>query len=429
MMDSKLKVEEVLLSELLPYDNNVKMHPSRQIGRIVDSIREFGFNDPIAIDERSKIIITGHGRFEAAKKLEMETIPVIKLGHLTEAQRRAYSIVHNKTTLDTGFDIGALKIEFDSLKEMNFDLKLTGFSERKITEVLMSDFDKREFISKTLEKIEEPKRLQGVWKTEERQIWRLGDHRVMCGDCLVEEDVKVLMRGSKADLIVTSPPYNIKLDTYRKEGKGLHKEKRSISSWRMASAYEDSKPEPLYRKEQVALIDMLYDYSTDSASFFYNHKIRLRKKVMMHPLEWLSDTKWLLKYELVWNKKSSIILNAMMYNPVDERIYWLHKGDYYFANTSDIKSWSSVWDITARVEVKGASVPFPRDIPYRIIIGCSREKDLILDPYGGTGTTLVVCEGIGRKCYMMEIDPTYVATIIQRWVDETGREPVLEGSA
>jgi hypothetical protein len=194
---------------------------------------------------------------------------------------------------------------------------------------------------------------------------------------------------------------------------------------RMASAYGDSRPEPEYQAEQVAILDSIFDLTTDDASIFYNHKHRYRDKQVVSPMEWLRLTKWRLRQEIIWDRAGSITLNARMFMPSDERIYWLTKGGFLFNDDTNIKSWSTIWKINPKA-VEGVSAPYPVEIPARPIQACSEAGDLILEPYAGSGTTLVAAEQLGRRCHAIEINPAYVDVCCQRWAKLTGKTPTLE---
>lgn len=250
------------------------------------------------------------------------------------------------------------------------------------------------------------------------KLYILGDHRVVCGDCRKKDDIDLLLEGEKADLCVTSPPYNQALNKRLESIKKTNMDRMPVSKkflLKMGTAYADDMPEEDYQQEQIDVINNIYDSLTDRGSLFYNHKIRYRKKKAIHPMVWLSKTQFILRQEIIWNKSRTIIQSARMFLPTDERIYWLVKGPRFCFNEAKVKKYTTVWPITERAHVRGDCLPFPNKIPYRCIIACSKENDIVLDPYAGTGTTLIVAEMTGRKARCVEIDPKRTKSIITRW--------------
>ena len=200
-MENKLKVEYVDIDTIKPYKNNAKLHPKEQIEQIKKSIENFGMNDPIGIWNNE--IVEGHGRIRACKELGYKQIPVIKLDHLTDEERKSYIIAHNKLTMNSDFDIDILRTELENLKELDFDLELTGFDVDELDDILGTE-EEKEIIEDDfdIEPPEEPKAKLG-------DIYQLGNHRLMCGDSTSEEDVAKLMYGVKADMVFTDPPYGV----------------------------------------------------------------------------------------------------------------------------------------------------------------------------------------------------------------------------
>lgn len=323
------------VNDLIPYINNSRTHSEEQINQIVASINEFGFTNPLLIDEKDNII-AGHGRLLASKKLKMEEVPCIVLSGLTEAQKKAYIIADNKTALNAGWNEELLKLELENLKELDFDLKLTGFDidelddifqveeEQKIVE---DDFD--------IEPPEEPKAKLG-------DIYQLGNHRLMCGDSTSEEDVEKLMNGNKADMVFTDPPYGMNLDT-------------DFSGMKNKLDFAKEKGFTGGKKYEQGIVDD------------FNPKM----------------------------------IDLIMSLDVKEIFLW---GADYFAELLPNKNDGSwiVWDKRAN----------------------GNDDNFILDLFGGSGPTLIACEQLNRKCYMMELDPKYVDVIIQRWENFTGKKAI-----
>jgi len=251
--------------------------------------------------------------------------------------------------------------------------------------------------------------LQAKWQTSDGQVWQVGNHRIMCGNNAT--DLSTLMDGALGNMVVTSPPYNQDIQSFKPSG--MHTEAPNFIN-RMSSAYMDTKDEDEYRQEQLALLLELAHHMVPNASIFYNHKIRYRDKHIISPLEWLLELPFPIRQEIIWNRGSSITMNARMLIPADERIYWIRTGeDFTFHDDVEIKSWTNVWDIGARNEYH-VSAPFPNELPNRCIRMVSDPGDLVLDPYLGSGTTMAVAEQLGRRCYGMEINTAYVAVALER---------------
>jgi DNA modification methylase len=254
--------------------------------------------------------------------------------------------------------------------------------------------------------------------TQPGDVWLLGRHRLMCGDCGDAAALALVMAGRTVDLVVTSPPYNQRLDTFKPSG--MHRE----SGWvdRIAGAYSDSMPEREYQDWQRNLLGIWHGAMRDGASVFYNHKHRYRDKRVVSPLEWLPGP-FNFRQEIIWNRPGSITQNARMFLPCDERIYWLYRGDdFTFDDSIEIKSWSSVWDINPGNRFH--AVGFPVELPLR----CIRADDAVLEPFCGSGTTIIAAEMTGRACHALEISPAYCDVAALRWTAFAGQDATLEAT-
>ncbi len=277
-------------------------------------------------------------------------------------------------------------------------------------------------------KVDKAEDLQLKWNVQEGQVWEIPSasvtgksHRLSCGDALVAITWDHLMAGDRGRLVVTSPPYNQKLDSFT--ASGMQKENTAFIE-RMAASYQDSLPEPEYQGQQKHMLSLLYKYTTDDASVFYNHKHRYRDMQVVTPMDWVRIGKWRLRQEIVWDRGSSITMNARMFIPADERIYWLFKGEkFFFIDSADVKAWTSIWHIAARNE-EHVSAPFPNELPHRCIVACSEPGDIVLEPYCGSGTTMAEAERARRVCYAVEKMPKYCAVILER-MSNMGLAPKL----
>ena len=247
-------------------------------------------------------------------------------------------------------------------------------------------------------------------------------HRVTCGDNTTDETMARLFGDALADLVVTSPPYNQRIDTFKPSG--MHKEGDwSAKVGRMA--YADSMPEPEYQASQIRQLALWHRFMRDGASLFYNHKNRYREKRVVSPLHWLPGP-FALRQEIIWRRPGSVTQNARMFLPCDERVYWMFKGnDFYFDDTTEIKTWSSVWDISPKTN-KDHPVAFPVELPIRCVTACSRTGETIFEPYSGSGTTIIAAEMTGRRCHAIELNPVYIDVAVTRWQSFVGQEAHLE---
>lgn len=388
------------VNDLIPYINNSRTHSEEQVNQIVASINEFGFTNPLLIDEKDNII-AGHGRLLASKKLKMEEVPCIVLSGLTEAQKKAYIIADNKMALNAGWDEELLKLELENLKELDFDLELTGFNVDELEdifqveeeqEVIEDDFD--------IEPPEEPKAKLG-------DIYQLGNHRLMCGDSTKIEDIEKLMNGNKADMVFTDPPYNANYSSRvdinrRKPWGGILNDKMN------------------YDEFDNFLIDLnstLYSVLKENCSIY-------------ECIDWKHYSQVENVFKEAFNHKSTIIWNknyfglGTYYRTKYEMILFGCKGDklnVWNGNHDEM----DVWD-EDREKVNNYVHPTqkPLTIPARAIKNSSNVNDNILDIFGGSGSTLIACEQLNRNCYMMELDPKYVDVIINRWEEFTSKKAI-----
>lgn len=369
------------VQELIPYVNNSRTHSEEQVNQICASINEFGFTNPLLIDEKDSII-AGHGRLMASKKLGMEEVPCIVLKGLTEAQKKAYIIADNKMALNAGWDEELLKIELENLKELDFDLGLTGFNIDELDDILGKNEEEQEIIEDEIpEAPEEPKAKLG-------DIYQLGNHRLMCGDSTSEEDVAKLMNGVKADMVFTDPPYNIAYS-------GI-KDKRTIENDKMSD--EDFVD---FLEKSIMKCDTAYV----CCSWQYEH---LFKKAMtnigMPP-----------KAMIIWNKV----------NPAQhlDKYFKQHEIIFYYGKFGGEKTIrGDIWECKRQ-----KNTVHPTMKPIELIamaLNDNKDKEIVYDGFGGSGSTLIACEQLNRKCYMMELDPHYIDVIINRWENFTGKKAV-----
>jgi site-specific DNA-methyltransferase (adenine-specific) len=388
----ELKIEYVDINSIKPYKNNAKLHPKEQIEQIKKSIEEFGMDDPIGIwkDE----IVEGHGRLIACKELGMETVPIIRLDHLTDEERKAYTLAHNKLTMNSDFDIDILNDElmnsFDTIdmSDFGFDIDLGLDEEQEIVE------------DEVPEVPEEPKAKLG-------DIYQLGNHRLMCGDSTNEEDVEKLMDGVKADMVFTDPPYNVDYS---------NAERPKASKTDLGRIKNDTMSEDDFIYFLGQVYKRLDENTKDNSSFY----IWYASKETIAFYSALLETNIILNQQIIWKKP--MLLGRGKYQWAHEPCIFAIKGSPYF--TED-RTKTTVWDFGGYDKSKNVHpTQKPLFLPAEAINNSSKKEDTVLDLFGGSGSTLIACEQLNRKCYMMELDPHYIDVIIQRWENFTGEKAV-----
>lgn len=410
-----IAIEQIPIDELKAYEKHARSHPPSQITKIAASIKEFQFVVPCLID-KNNVIIAGHARVLAAKEAGLRIIPCIRADHLTDTQVKALRLHDNRVAQDANWLDDLLRDELAALKELDFDLALTGFDDRELIKLMADDADLAR-AEETPDVPENPASVTG-------DVWLAGPHRLLCGDNAEPHNWDKLMGADKARLVVTSPPYNQKLNTFKPSG--MQKESPAFVK-RMANSYADDLPEDKYREGQLERFALIATYMTEDASLFYNHKVRYRDKQVIHPYEIVATFPLNIRQEIIWNRSSSITLNARMFVPCDERIYWMTKSEtFVFNDHVDIKKQSSVWTFAARNEV-AVSAAFPVELPKRCIEAASIKGDVVAEPYSGSGTTMMAAHIGGRVCRAMEINPAYCDVAVIRWQDYTGEQATLEG--
>jgi DNA modification methylase len=405
------KVERRPLAALVPNARNARTHSAEQVAQLAASMRQWGWTNPVLVDEGGGII-AGHGRVLAAVELGFADVPVMVAGGWTEAQKRAYALADNQLALNAGWDMDTLADELRGLKDWDFDLSLLGFD----------NLDALLARSAGLTDPDEAPPAPEVPVSRPGDCWLLGRHRLVCGDTSDDRVVANATIGEAVSLVVTSPPYNQKIDGFKPSG--MHKEHRWVTKVG-ALAYADNLPEREYQDWQRDLLNLWFSIMRDGGAVFYNHKNRYRDKRVVSPLAWLPGP-FAFRQEIIWRRPGSVTQNARMFLPCDERIFWLYKGnDFTFDDTVEIKTWSTVWDISPTVNLTHA-VAFPVELPERCIRAASVPDDLVFDPFSGSGTTIIAAEQTQRRCAAIEKLPHYVDVAVLRWQAFTGETATLE---
>lgn len=416
-----LKVEYVSPETVVPYSNNPRIHQNRQIRQIVESIKEFDFNNPILIDEND-VIIAGHGRLLAARHLGLSRVPVIKLTHLTEAEKRAYRIADNKLTENGEWDVDLLKLEFVELEmlDLDFSLDITGFDTADIDLMLDESLGNKEI------RIDEKANVVPFIPPEEvitelGWVWQLGKHRVICGNALEEEYYSHLFDGKKADMIFTDPPYNVPV-----QGHICGKGKVRHSEFKMASG-EMSSDE--FQRFLSSNFTILKEYSKNGSLTFICMDWRHIREIINAGSNVFDE----LKNLCVWNKDNGGM--GSLYRSKHELVFVFKNGRRPHKNNVELGSHgryrTNVWDYPGvnsfggdKDKLKMHPTVKPVEMIRDAILDVTSRGNIVLDSFLGSGSTLIAAEQVGRVCYGMELEPLYVDTTIRRWQDFTGKSAV-----
>lgn len=392
-MSNELNYYLADVEELIPYARNARTHSSAQITQIAASIKEFGFLAPIVIAE-DNTILCGHGRFYAAQKLGLKKIPCVKESHLTEAQKRAYIIADNKLSIiNAGWDDELLAVELSDLQGEGVDLSITGFDEKELAD-LFDDKSKSDVeddgydLSAALEK---------AAFVQRGDIWTVGRHRLMCGDATSADDVAALMGGKRANLLLTDPPYGVSF----KSSSGLTIQNDSI------------KDEDFYSFLKSAFSAAVDCLEKGAAAYIFHadtEGLNFRRAFV--------DAGFHLAGCCIW-VKDSLVLGRSDYQ-------WQHEPVLYGFLQNGKHSWYSdrkqttIWNFAKPKKNANHPTSKPLDLLSYPIQNSTQENAVVLDTFGGSGSTLMACELTNRICYTMELDEKYASVILRRYVDDTG---------
>ena len=385
-------MELIDIEKLVPYVNNARTHSPEQITKLRASLREFGFINPVIIDKEFGII-AGHGRVVAAKAEGLKEVPCVLVDHLTEAQKKAYILADNKMALDAGWDEELLRVEIESLQGMDIDIALTGFDDNEIADLFgtdkMSDVKDDDFdLNAALEKAAFVKR---------GDIWQVGRHRLMCGDATDVNDVNLLMDGKKANLLLTDPPYGVSF----KSSDGLTIKNDSIKNEEFYSFLLSSMQAAASVMEKGG---SAYVFHADTEG------LNFRRAFI--------DAGFHLAGVCIW-VKNSLVLGRSDYQWQHEPVLfgWMDNGKHSWY--SDRKQ-TTIWNYDKPKKNKNHPTSKPLDLLGYPIGNSSRENAIVIDTFGGSGSTLMACEQSNRICFTMELDEKYASVILRRYVEDTG---------
>ena len=407
-------MKTVKITELKPYPKNARTHSPKQIHQIAKSIKTFGFTNPVLVD-KDNCILAGHGRVEAAKLAGLTEVPVVCITHLTPAQKKAYILADNRLAELSGWDKDILKVELEEIQsiECDFDLTSTGFEAPEIDVLLAPEApateENTDFLGKTV-----PSRVKVG------DLWQLGKHKLLCADCTKTSAFKRLLGVEKADLIVTDPPYNVKISGHVRSGDNYRE-------FAMASG-EMSQNE--FSQFLKGVFSLLTEYSIPGSLHYAFMDWRHIGEILTAGMSVYTS----LKNVCVWNKLSGGM--GSLYRSQHELVFVFKNGDAPHINNIELgvhgRYRTNVWDypgIFIKNKVNKANIRLhptvkPVGLLADILLDASPRKGLVLDPFGGSGSTLLAAERTGRHARIIEIDPHYCDVIIYRWEQQTGKKAV-----
>ena len=391
IMKTTTEMTLISIDKLIPYINNARTHSPEQITKLRSSLREFGFVNPVLID-RSFNIIAGHGRYEAAKAEGYSEVPCVYVDHLSEAQKKAYIIADNRMAMDAGWDEELLKVELEALEGESFDLSLTGFEEDELADLFKSDESPIEDddydLSEALEK---------AAFVERGDRWILGRHVLYCGDATNKDDVDKLMDGKSANLVLTDPPYGVSF----KSSSGLTIKNDSM------------KNDEFYNFLKSAFDNMVAHCEKGAAGYVFHadtEGLNFRKAFI--------DSGFHLAGCCIW-VKDSLVLGRSDYQ-------WQHEPVLYGFLQNGKHNWYSdrkqttIWNFKKPKRNENHPTSKPLDLLSYPLQNSTRENAVVIDTFGGSGSTLMACELTNRICYTMELDEKYASVILRRYVDNGG---------
>lgn len=398
-LNTKPSIEYKSVDELIPYARNSRTHNKEQVSQIMASIKEFGFTNPILIDDTGTII-AGHGRVQAAQKLNLDTVPTICLDYLTDAQKKAYVIADNRLALNAGWDFDMLKVELEDLNDLEFDVSLLGFDDKEINDILADPTEGLVDEDKVPDLIEDP-------ITKEGDLWILGNHRLLCGDSTLVNNIDRLMIN-KADMIFSDPPWNVNYGGNLANGK--HKDKKILN-------------DSMNAEDWNVFVDGF------CKSFLIGSKPGAIVYLVMSAQEWPVIDKYFRENNFHWSstiiwKKDTLVLSRKDYHTQYEPIWYGWNSDAPRLQVLKDRKQSDVWDIERPKVSNLHPTTKPIELVEKAINNSSTPNNIVLDLFLGSGSTLIASEKTGRICYGMELDPKYCDTIIKRWQDFTGKEAV-----
>lgn len=392
------KVQRRSVKSIIPYARNSRTHSDEQVAQIAASIKEWGFTNPVLVDVDGEII-AGHGRVLAAQKLGLDEVPTMTAVGWSEAQKRAYVIADNKLALNAGWDKDMLEIEIDNLKDMDFDIELTGFSLDELADLFPEP--EKAGLTEEDDVPETPKQATTV----EGDIWVLGKHRLMCGDSTSIEALEKLCEGQLVDMWLTDPPYNVAYEGKTKDALTIENDAMGNDDFRQFLRDSYTAADAVMKSGAV-----FYIWHADSEGYNFRGAA--------------FDIGWQVRQCLIW-KKQHMVMGRQDY-------HWMHEPCLYGWKDGAAHLWSTDRKQTTILEFDRPSrnAEHPTMKPVELFAyqmqNNTKGDDLVLDSFAGSGTTAIACEKFNRRARLMELDPKYCDVIIKRWQDFTGNKAVNE---
>lgn len=414
------QVIEREVAGLRPYARNARVHSKKQVKQIAASIERFGFVNPVLVSDDGEIV-AGHGRVAAAKLLGMKTVPTLALSHLSEAERRAYVLADNKLALNAGWDSEILAIELQALIDLDFDVELTGFSLAEIDMTLDQAADAAPDGTDAPEDV--VPEASGPAVSRRGDLWLLGRHRLLCGDAQNPDDFAALMAGERAGMVFTDPPYNTKIDGHVS---GLGKVKHREFAFGSGEMSEDA-----FTRFLAVTLGNIAAHMRDGAIAFVCMDWRHMGELLTAGGQAFTE----LKNLIVWNKTNGGM--GTFYRSQHELIFAFKQGTTPHTNSfglgengryrTNIWTYAGISSMSAHRAEELAMHPTVKPVALiaDALRDCSRRGEIVLDAFGGSGSTLIAAEKTGRLARLIEYDPLYCDTIVRRWQAYTGKQAVL----
>ena len=401
IMQQTLSLQYKPLEMLIPYARNARQHSDAQVAQIAASIREFGWAAPIIVDAQSNVI-AGHGRLLAARKLGLAEVPVVSMDHLSDTQRRALILADNKIAENATWDEAVLGVELAALSEAGFELGLTGFSQDEWERLIEGDLSDE----KGLTDEDAVPEVSEHAVTKPGDIWILGDHKLLCGDATKADDFKALLGDELVDMTFTDPPYNVNYANTAKDK--MRGKNRPIMNDNLGEGFGsflfDACDNILARTKGAVYIAM-------SSSELDTLQGAFRA----------AGGKW--STFIIWAKNTFTLGRADYQRQYEPILYgWRDGTDHYWCGARDQ---GDVWHINKPQKNDLHPTMKPVELVERAVRNSSKTRDLVLDPFGGSGSTLIACEKSGRRARLIELDPKYVDVIVKRWEAFSGCKAVL----
>jgi DNA modification methylase len=417
-----MKIEYTPVRELRPHPNNARTHSKKQIRQIANSIAQFGFCNPILVDD-AKQIIAGHGRVEAAKLLGIDAVPTVRLSHLSDADKRAYVLADNKLAEKAGWDRELLAIELQGLIELDVDIELTGFEMAEIDLILEDAREASGDSSGPEDAVPEPS--PGP-VSQTGDLWLLGSHHLLCGDARDQAAYDQLLAGAKAEFVFTDPPYNVAIDGHVCGLGRIHHREFAMGRGEMSET------------EFTAFLKTVFALLADNSIDGSIHQVCMDWRHLWEMLEAGRTVYGELKNLCVWNKSNAGM--GSFYRSKHELVFVWKSGSAAHLNNFELgqhgRHRSNVWDYpgvnTMRPGRLEELAMHPTVKPVALVADaikdCSRRGGLVIDPFCGSGTILIAAERTGRKARALEIDPIYVDVAVRRWQAYAGKSAILAAS-